>query len=201
MTISIVAGGWSFRNISPTKLKGQIIAVNDAAIHLPEVHTVISMDRLWVEYRWDKLLAFDQWTWLRDSACKNVWDRGGSTWRKLTRFKGNDKKHVFSTSIDTLHGSNSGACALNLVYHLKPDHLWMFGFDMGRSPEGEPYWYDPYPWSPKGATKEGKYKEWAKQMELMIAQLIEVGIKVTVVSDSRWSKSIPLISTKEFNHA
>lgn len=199
--VSVVGGGYSVTHVNTAKLPGFVIAVNDAALHLPRVDAVVSMDRKWTEYRWSHLLKLNKITWIRDSALKNVWHHGGDQWDRLFVFSGNNKKDVFSQHLGALNGSNSGACAANLVFHMRPKMAWFFGFDMGRGPKGEPYWYEPYPWSPKGATKEGHYRTWAAQLEGMMAQLEGVGIKHVVVSDRRWSKSVTRLTTEEFRVA
>lgn len=193
--MSIVGGGPSFGSIDRTKLPGEVIAVNDSAIYLPRCDYVVTMDRLWTEYRWNKIKLMDKQTWIRRSALKKFPEF--AEWQNLHAFENdNGKEGQFSEDPAKLNGNNSGACALNLAYHLRPDHLWVFGIDMRQTPK--PYWYEPYPWAPHGATKPGHYVNWAKLLEIMVKQLRAKGIHVTVVTDYPWSKSVPLITTSEF---
>lgn len=196
--MSVVGGGWSVKRVDINKLPGDIIAVNDAAVHLPRCDYVVTMDRLWTEYRWEHLRKMTVPIWARRSALKKVWDGDGERWTNLKAFENdNGKTGRFSEDPAQLNGNNSGACALNLAYHLRPDHLWIFGLDMSRK-AGQVYWYPPYPWNPTGATKDGHYESWAKLLEVMVKQLRERKIHVTVVTDHKWSKSAPLITTEDF---
>jgi len=71
--VTIVAGGWSVRNVAIDRLCGQVIAVNEAAFHLPKPPAiVVSMDRLWTEHRWEWLTIRAGEAWLRRSAVQNL---------------------------------------------------------------------------------------------------------------------------------
>ena len=199
--LSVIGGGLSVRNIDLNTVPGQVIGVNDSAIHAPRVDMVVSMDRLWTEYRWDKLLAMDKPTWLRRNAIKNTWAKGGETWKNLTVFDNKLEPESFSRDPVVLHGHNSGACALNLAFQLKPDHLWIFGFDMTKGSTGDPYWYEPYPWKPEGATKPGHYRVWARQAERMVRWLQAEGIAVSIVTDTKWAKGVPFVSTQDYRRS
>jgi len=143
--MSVVGGGWSVKKVDLNKLPGKIVAINDAAIHLPRCDYVVTMDRLWTEYRWNEIKKLDKPTWVRRSALKKVWEGDGELWKNLTPFENdNGKSGRFSENPVELNGNNSGACGLNLVYHLKPDHVWVFGLDMSRKGK-DVYWYPPYP--------------------------------------------------------
>lgn len=194
--MSIVGGGATVKRIDIKKLPGRVIAVNDSAIHLPRCDYIVTMDRLWTEYRWDKIRTMGKETWIRRSVLKHFPEY--TEWSDLHAFENdNGKSGRFSEDPAALNGNNSGACALNLAYHLRPDHLWVFGLDMSRTANAA-YWYPPYPWAPNGATKDGKYLEWAKLLEIMVKQLRARGTHVTVVTDHQWSKSVPLITTSDF---
>jgi len=196
--MSVVGGGWSVKKVDLTKLPGKIVAINDAAIHLPRCDYVVTMDRLWTEYRWTEIKKLDKPTWVRRSALKKVWEGDGELWKNLIPFENdNGKSGKFSENPAELNGNNSGACGLNLAYHLKPDHVWVFGLDMSRKGK-DVYWYPPYPWNPTGATKDGHYENWAKLLEHMVQQLRARGTHVTVVTDYKWSKSVPMTTTDEF---
>lgn len=78
-----------------------------------------------------------------------------------------------------LNGPNSGHCALNLAYVMKPARINLVGFDMGRGPTGEAYWFEPYPWvSSVGATSNKRYGEWAAHLDRGIRQCEAAGIAV-----------------------
>jgi len=66
--ITIVAGGWSVKQLDLTKLPGLIIGVNDSSVLLPRCDIALSMDRLWSEARAPILRERQQRTYLRDAA-------------------------------------------------------------------------------------------------------------------------------------
>ncbi|WP_409188440.1 hypothetical protein [Bradyrhizobium sp. RDM4] len=178
--ISIVGGGASVRAIDPARIPGTIIAINDAAIHLPRFDFVVSMDRLWTEYRYERLRLLARPAHIRRAALKNLPDR----WPWLTSFECDYTTAVFSEQRGVLNGMNSGQCGFNLAWQLRPAQILLFGFDMQRAADGAAYWYPPYPWSEKGATKNGKYADWARQFERSAKQCAAAGIDVAVVGDS-----------------
>lgn len=193
--VTVVGGGYSVKSIDVSRLLGYVIAVNDSAVHLPRYDCAVTMDRRWLEYRWLWLKQQCKPLWARSSTFQNV-DTSDVDW--VFKFKNdNGKTQAMSEEWDALNGKNSGACALNLAYHLQPEHAWITGIDL-HGPNSKPYWYPPYPWAPEGSTKPGHYVQWAKLMEIMVQQMRARGIHVTVVSNYRWSKSIPLVTTQEF---
>jgi hypothetical protein len=175
-TISIVAGGWSVGAIDTKRLPGWVIAVNDAALYSERVDASITMDRLWAENRYHWLVEHlaPKKFFVRRSAIKNLpvklpkWVSVFDNDNKATELT--DASHVFN-------GTNSGFCAINLAYQLRPKRVILFGFD--RSPAGRPYWFPDYAWAkPGGATTGGKYKAWAGQFESAADAFDKVGITV-----------------------
>jgi hypothetical protein len=181
--ISIVAGGWSVRDISLDRLCGQIIAVNDAACNLPFVDIVVSMDRLWAEHRWSWLCRRASRTWLRRSAVQNIdaaWETAAG-WLQI--FECDHESTRFSDEHGRLNGPHSGYCALNLAYQLRPSRLYLLGFDMCRDSSGRASWHPPYSWTQRsGATSNGKYSAWAKQFTEAAARFADIGCDVFNVS-------------------
>jgi hypothetical protein len=178
--ISIVGGGASVRAVDLSRIPGTIIAINDSAIRLPRFDIVVSMDRLWTEYRYDRLRLLRKPAHLRRSALKNIRDK----WPWLNSFECDYTSAAFSDQRGVLNGMNSGQCGFNLAWQMRPAQILLFGFDMKRAADGAAYWYEPYPWSEKGATKNGKYADWAKQFARSAKQCAAAGIDVAVVGDS-----------------
>jgi len=184
LEISVVGGGWSFGEVDHHKVPGYCIAVNEAGVLLTrQVDEILSMDRLWTENRWRTLCAMQRMYWTRATALQNL------EWRhhKWIRIFDNDNHETsMSTRDGVLNGTNSGMCALNRAYQLRPMRLWIFGFDMCKEPKtNKPYWYTPYPWAPIGGTTTGKYLAWSRQFT-NIANAFE-NIGCTVVNVSRGS--------------
>lgn len=168
--VTIVGGGWSAALLDLRRLAGVVIAVNDSAVHLPRWHYAVSMDRLWAENRIDAIVErqarqFAGEVWLRRSAVQNL-ARYVEQFGWIRVFECDHQSSKFSDLNNTLHGPNSGACALNLAWKLQPSRVYLVGFDMNRNLNGDAYWYPPYPWSTSaGGTSSRKYGTWAGQFE------------------------------------
>lgn len=160
----VVGGGWSVtqyaEQLDDLMSLGHVIGVNESSV-LVSVHEALTMDRLWFENRWKQLQASRvQKVWVREKCDCNVPD---STATPFVHFN----RPYPSTVAGTLHGGNSGTCAINLALQqmTEGDNLFLLGFDMQKGPEGQPYWHAPYPWAkPEGATKPGHFKMWVHDM-------------------------------------
>lgn len=170
----MLAGGWSVRGLDLARLPGRVIAVNDAGVRAPRVDAIVSMDRLWTEYRWSELRRLRVPTWLRQACLLNLAEL--PDWLRMYRC--DHTATELSDAPGALNGTNSGLVALNLAYQQRPRRVVLFGFDMGRSPRGEPYWYPPYPWRPGGGTSNGKYAEWAAQFAPAARAFAAAGVEV-----------------------
>lgn len=192
-TISVIGGGWSVSQLKREEIPGQRIGVNDAGVELP-CHRILSMDRLWTEHRWPKVLEqLDLGTvpHIRVSALKNIVDRP----QGLGIFQCDHTSTTMSDESTILNGTNSGMCALNLAYVLRPQRVLLFGFDHKPGPNGERYWYDDYPW--KGGTGSKRYAEWAKQYARAHEQFKAKGIEVLNVSTWTAVEAFPVIHPRE----
>lgn len=211
-TISVVGGGWSFleQGIDHNKLPGGVIAVNDAMLHLScKLDSIVSMDRLWTEHRWTTLDRLRVDTFIRTSALKNI-----PQWGDIAYPEGHNKRSwlypfqcvripIFVQPGKmplSLNGTNSGGCALNLAFIRKPEELYLFGFDMNRSPEGRAHWYPAYEWvtqGAKGATGTGSYRKWAQEFEVIAQQFREIGTRVYNVSPTSAITAFKRVSAGE----
>lgn len=193
-TVCVVGGGWSAAQLDLQHLPGIVIGVNESGVLIPCKYAV-SMDRLWTESRWPKLAERAGQAYIRDAALKNVRER--PDW--LHVFNCDYKRAIFSDDPATLNGTNSGFCALNLAYILSPLRIFLIGFDMNRSPEGRAYWHAPYPWTdPQGATKPGKYTEWAGQFADAARAFRARNIEVFNVSATSAITAFAKIAPKQF---
>lgn len=180
--ITVLAGGWSASSYDLNTLPGFVIAVNDSAYYAPRWHAAISMDRLWSEARFEFLKRQGKPVWLRRSTIKNF------TIRDLPQFHAFDCDHEavdFSEDPGALNGKHSGAVALNLAYQLRPEKLWLIGFDMKLGPRGERHWHPDYPWKSGGGSKPGTLGGWSRDMARQLAQLRAAGIDVTLCEEIR----------------
>lgn len=129
--VSIVACGPSALKCGAARAPGHVIAVNDAYRHV-RYDTALSMDGRWAQYR---IADFRQRPpprlWLRRSAWNHVpatehW-RDESKWLRI--FDCDRKNDEFSMVEAQFNGPNSGYCALNLAWQMKPKRVYLFGFD------------------------------------------------------------------------
>lgn len=188
--VSVLAGGWSVRGLPLDSLPGYVIGVNESGVLSPRVDAVVTMDRLWLESRWDTLCKLKRPTWARPAALLNIKER--PIW--LTVFKCDYNTSEFSETEDTLNGTNSGGCALNLAYQMKPKKVILFGFDMCRSPNNDVYWHAPHPWRPEGGTSETKYSVWAREFDIPAKMFKAAGIDVWNASPVSRIKAFPKIN-------
>lgn len=171
--ISVVAGGWSFRGVDQRRVPGLVIGVNDAGTRLPICHTIVSMDRLWTEHRWEELKRLRRYTLLREACLPNIKER--PWWLDVYKCD-----HTTSEigGYRQFNGTNSGAVAAQFALAFNPKVLYLFGFDMGVCPRTKrKYWYDDYSWVKPGAGV-GNLHAWAKQFEPLAAEAKRRGIKV-----------------------
>ncbi len=193
--VSIIAGGWSASLVDMEQLPGLVIGVNESAV-LVRCDIALSMDRLWTEARWHQLEERAAPAYIRALALQNKPER--PDWLQV--FENDIYQPRLSETPDTLNGGNSGFCALNLAYTLKPRRIVLIGFDMSRGPNGEPYWHDPYPWAhPKGATKPGHFKRWIAQFTPAAEQCAAAGIEVLNVTTNSALTVFKRISPKDLH--
>lgn len=188
--VSVVAGGWSVKDVPLDTIPGTIIAINDSAFHLPRYDICVSMDRLWTEHRWDFLRKQRRLTYLRRSAAQNC-PHKGLPWCHI--FENDNAPGVQLSDHDAvLNGTNSGACGINLAYILRPQVVYLYGFDMRRNKAGAKYWYPPYPW--KYTTSDARYATWADEFSMIDAVFREAGIPVFNVSPGSAVRTFPRIA-------
>lgn len=173
-TIIVLAGGKSAERFDLHKLQslGVVIGVNDAAVHVP-VDIAVSMDRTWCENRYKVIKEKSVSFFAREQAFINISDR----WDKLHLFSNDRLSCEMSDTPGVLNGINSGMCALNLAYTMRPKRVVALGFDCSRTG----YWYPPYEWQtapePRGVTSDWAYEQWKKGIEKVKNQFAMVGIE------------------------
>lgn len=198
--LSVIGGGWSFGEVDHRKVPGTVIAVNDTLLHFrSQIGYVVSMDRLWTENRWESMKARCVTAYLRRSSLKKI--TVGEMWLPwLHTFECDRMSTTFSNTHTQLNGRNSGACALNLAYTLRPTELYLFGFDMCRDAENKAYWYPGYEWTgkgDKGGTGQRTYEAWATDFAHYAEQFKELGTRVFNVSPSSKITAFERVSAKD----
>lgn len=175
--VSIVAGGPSALKCGAARAPGFVIAVNDAYQHVRH-DALLSMDGRWAKNRLPMLMGGDGAVHIRRSAMRHVNPSECST-RTLQRVRVFDCDHtsgVFGVHAHVLNGPNSGYCALNLAYVMRPEVVYLFGYDHKGDhfhPESE--------WRQRGegcANSPAKFKTWAEMCFAARAQFDLSGIRV-----------------------
>lgn len=192
-TISIIGGGPSIKKMEIRKVPERTftIGVNESSILLP-TDIAISMDRLWMEGRWEKLKAESRKTYFRVCAWKLR-----HQWSTLQTFEGDIRDPIMTKEEGKLVGNNSGACALNLAYQMKPEILFLFGYDMRIDTVKEHYWYKDYEWS-KPNRSGSKYNYWLERFPIIAKQFEDDGIKVYNVNPDSAIKEFEKITFHQF---
>lgn len=206
-TAIVIAGGWSVSQYDVADLRAAdriVIGVNESAV-LAQCDVGITMDRLWAEHRYERYLATRAGDlWIRRGADKALPEHP-----RRKRFECDHRSHHMSSEPSILNGTNSGMCALNFAFQLKPERAYLFGFDMQRGPNQEPYHHPPYrctgecgeqcEWANQnGATKPGKYREWAPQFKSIARQFRKRGISVKQVNNRSMMKAFEQIDYRQF---
>lgn len=193
--MTILAGGWSASRVDLRKLPGTVIAVNDSAYYAPRWDICVSMDRIWAENRWALIeRSTTRAIHLRRSTMKNVDPRG---LKHVHLFENDHKATVLSDEHGTLHGTNSGFCALNLAYQMRPQRLFLVGFDMALGPKGERHWFPDYEWKNGGGSGAAKLSEWSAQFATAAQQLLAVNVKTRICGGTSAVKSWERIDRRE----
>jgi len=146
-------------------------------VRLPRFDHCVSMDRLWAEHRVDWIESQRGRVWLRASTVGNIRTRIAHL-AHVELFQNSHTATQLASDPKRLDGTHSGFCALNLAYHLRPQILYLVGFDMRRGPKGEAHWFPQYPWVTGHATSVGKFATWAKQFGQAGEQLRRAGVRV-----------------------
>lgn len=175
--VSIVACGPSALRCGAARAPGFVIAVNDAYQHVRH-DAVLSMDGRWAKNRLPMFMGGDGPIHIRRSAMRHVNPSDCST-RTLQRVRVFDCDHtsgVFGHAAYHLNGPNSGYCALNLAYVMRPEVVYLFGYDHKGDhfhPESE--------WRRRGegcVNTPRKFKEWADMCETAREMFDAAGIHV-----------------------
>lgn len=185
--IAVIAGGWSASRLDLRKVPGSVIAVNDSALYAPRVDIIVSMDRLWVENRFEQVSRFGKPTYVRRGNLRNVTAPIGE---HVLEFDCDHTSTEMSDAYLTLNGTNSGMCALNLAYQRRPDRLLLIGFDGGLGPRGEKHWFPDYPWKSGGGSKPRTLERWDAQLAGLMSRCIAAGIETIRIVNPRQLESL-----------
>lgn len=175
MIVSVIGCGPSALRCGAERSPGIRVGVNDAYRHVYCNH-VVSMDGRWFDNRWEDFCDA-----MSPMLHTRIGTKGAENLPKVCRtqpFKCDRKTTKFGDSISQLNGENSGYCALNLAYLLKPTTIYLYGFDMTFE-KGSDHFFGDYEWKGQGCSNSaGKFAKWAKEMDDAARQFEEAGIEV-----------------------
>lgn len=176
MIVSVIACGPSALRCGAERSPGVRIAVNDAYRYVEATH-VVSMDGRWFENR-AKDFCHPLAPALHVRA-KTVAKREVPEGCRYRLFDCDRLTTTFGPTASQLNGENSGYCALNLAYVLRPTRVYLYGFDMTYDASGSDHFFGDYEWKGEGCSNSGtKFAKWAKEMEDAARQFEAAGIEV-----------------------
>jgi hypothetical protein len=183
--INIIAGGNSVKDMDTKEIckRAHTIGVNESALYAP-VHIGISMDRLWIEKRYDQI---KDKPWLLRKIKKEF------IWKEAAIFKCDHTTDQFSEMPGVLNGRSSGHCALNLAYQYKPSKIYLFGFDF----TGKPYWFGSLEWH-KNKDRTYLSNDWIPAFDAAKSFFDKAGIEVTIVGLESKLTQFKKISYEEY---
>lgn len=187
--VSVIAGGPSARGVNFKSLPGIKIGVNESGL-ADGVDIICSMDRIWVEMRWARMVELNRLAFIRRNAVQNIKDR--PEWLDLFDCDHTSTTPAVDTMFERANGTNSGMCAVDLAMAMiesTPEpiraakQIVLVGFDMGGTGLG--HWHEPYHWTkPQGGTSVGKFTQWARQFGSIAKRCQDLQIQVINASPS-----------------
>lgn len=197
--VSVIASGWSLAEIDRERIPGLRIGVNDSAWRV-RCPIGVTMDRLFFEGRAAEISAAFDSSRAAFYFRKGI-DKAGRARIHWIPFENDHESVEMATERKNgfrLNGTNSGICAINLAFRIKPRRAILWGFDMCRSRDGSAYYHKPYPWAKaEGATSGGKYEEWRSQFPEILRQFKAAGIELVNASLGSAITSIPKIDPRK----
>lgn len=193
-TVIVICGGWSVTayDVADLRKRGYVVGVNESSVRA-QCDVGISMDRLWAENRYRQYFTTRAGElWVRRGADKHLPQHP-----RLRQFECDHTSTKMSTDPNRFNGTNSGMVGLNYAFQQKPEQVFIFGLDMQKGPNKEPYWHPPYDWPqalPQGNTTPGKYREWTPQFDEVKEQFFDEGIELYQVNHRSLVRSFPCIS-------
>lgn len=197
-TVSVIAAGWSLREIDLARIPGYRIGVNDSAFRT-RCNAGVTMDRLWFEGRLAEVWRSFPYDNPGAFYYRAGIDKAGAAPEHWVQFDCDHTSVAMSKDWSPrcrLNGLNSGICGINLAFRMKPARVILWGFDMCRAPDGRVYYHQPYPWAPGGATKAGKYEDWSAHFPSIYAQFAKAGIELVNASPVSKINCVPKIDPK-----
>ncbi len=173
--VYLIGGGPSLKGFDFTKLQGRtVVAVNDAALHVPFATALFSLDRQWIANRKDLIASFPGERWLAVSDDFDFNDAPSACYVRRDR-----NGYGLSDDPNVLHmgGGNSGFGAFNLAYLRGAERIVLLGYDFCHSGV---HWHNGYSW--QGNPNDHMYSKWAERFQETLLQLQKREVEVVNAS-------------------
>ena len=192
--VFLIGGGPSLRGFNFECLRGRVlVAVNDAAVHVPFASALFSMDAGWIHNRREMVDRFAGEKYL--AVASDFHFPSGPVACYLKR----DRQGI-GLSIDPgvvyMGGGNSGYGALNLAVLNGATRIVLLGYDLNGPNQ---HWHPGYEWA-DALSSNALYRRWAEQFDLAAVELRRRGIQV--INASPYSRitafrKVPLTSVPD----
>lgn len=186
-TVFIVGGGYSVQSTNIEYLHDKnVIAINDSYKLLPNASALFWCDASWAGKNSDGLkehkthLRFNTRHYAETHIKKDIKTSGGATVLHRTGDYG------FDPNIDNVMGNNGGVQCLNFVLNLKPQKIYLIGYDMRDNPlkPGETHWHNYHTL----VVKNDIYtRQFIPSMIALYKQIQKLGITTEIINCSRTS--------------
>lgn len=186
----LVGGGPSLRGFDFDRLRGKtVVAINDAAKHLPWATALFSLDQKWITSRRNLMLSFPGEKYLAANEEITSNPVPGAIYLRRVRENGlSDDPGAICL------GGTSGYGAVNLAYLKRSKRIVLLGYDFYQDEAGK-HWHSGYEWV------EGKdvryFDRWARLFGTMTPQLAKAGVNVLNASPMSRVEAFSKVSLEE----
>lgn len=170
--VYLIGGGPSLKGFDFGRLSGRtVVAVNDAAIHIPSATALFSLDLTWIANRRQLLAEFAGEKYVavpEDYDFSQAVD--GVTYLRRIRIR---QGLSYTNHEIAMGGGNSGFGALNLAYLKGAREIFLLGYDLCDSGS---HWHLGYAWG--SGKHDALYRKWAQQFDMVAWDLAKMGVRV-----------------------
>jgi hypothetical protein len=173
--VFLIGGGPSLRGFDFERLRGRVlVAVNDAAVHVPFASALFSMDATWIRNRWREITNFTGEKYLAVAEDFDFTNAVDACYLKRCR-RGIGLSE--DPAVIYMGGGNSGYGALNLAFLRGATRIVLLGYDLNQSGQ---HWHSGYSWMGLGG--DDVYGRWAEWFNEAVVRLREHGVQVVNAS-------------------
>ncbi len=184
-TVYVIGGGPSLIGFDFRVLRQQqVLAINDAFLHVPWATALFSLDARWIKERRREVEQFSGEVYLAVLSNFNYLEGPG----KGMYLQSTPRGTGLSCDPNLIHGTNSGFGAVNLAFLKRASRIVLLGFDFN---SGGRHWHKGYRW--QGRPNNIMYSKWAERLEEVAPQLEAAGIEVLDASPNGHMTKYPKV--------